>query len=326
MALRGEEPPLRHFCCCMAFFMFLAIPSGADATQEGTETIVLDRIAAMVNGEIITLHELRQHSSSEFIRAGVNPADTANKHQIESIMGKMLAVMIEDMLLRQEAQRLKIDVTEAETDNELRKIVQRNQVTLQEFEARITAQGGTLDMVRERVRDSILSQRIIGMMIARKVVVTEEEISNYFEEHRGDFQAEKSVDVSLIIFSPASNTSDIANRIVNGSLTFEAAAQRYSEGPVPDRGGNLGMIRWDDLAPPIKAQVMELSIGQVSDVFQVEARDCLLKLNDVKSGRNMTLEEAAPEIERILREPKMQERFVEYTQQLRSRAVIDIRL
>ena len=38
-----------------------------------------------------------------------------------------------------------------------------------------------------------------------------------------------------------------------------------------------------------------------------------------------TLEEATPQIERILREPKLQERFREYSEQLRKRAVVEIR-
>ena len=40
----------------------------------------------------------------------------------------------------------------------------------------------------------------------------------------------------------------------------------------------------------------------------------------------MTFEEARPVIDNILRQPKAMERFDEYAQQLRSKAVIDIRL
>ena len=321
-----EENPLKHLRCCLTLFMVLAVPLCASAARELPEAIVVNKIAAVVNGEIVTLHDLRQHSASEFVRLGVNPTDPANRRQIDEVMSKVLTVMIDDMLLRQEAERLKIKVPDSDVDNEIRKLVQRNQTTTQEFEARITAQGGTMDMLRERLRHSILSQRIIGMMIARKAVVTTEEINRYYEEHQNEFQAEKSVDVSLIVFSPSSNASEITNQILNGAISFEDAARKYSEGPAPENGGNLGMIRWDDLAPPIKAQVMDLTPGQVSGVFQINTRDCLLRLNDSKSGRHMTLEEATPEIERILREPRLEERFAEYTQQLRGRAVIDIRL
>jgi peptidyl-prolyl cis-trans isomerase SurA len=307
-----------------ALFVLLFMPFSAFSAQEGP--IVLNKIAAVVNGEMITLHELRQHSSAEFVRMGINPADPASRPQVDNVMSKVLSVMIEDMLLRQEAERLKIKVADSEVDNELRKIAQRNQTGMKDLEARIAAQGGTLDMLKERIRNNILSQRIINIMIARKTVVTAEEISEYYAAHKEEFSAERSVDISLIVFSPSSNAPDIAARIRSGSLSFEDAARKYSEGPSPDSGGRLGMIKWDDLGAPIKARVVEMKKGDISGLFQTNSRDCLVKLNDATSGRSMTLEEATPEIERLLREPRLQERFAEYTHQLRSRAVIDIRI
>lgn len=318
---------MRRIRYCILALAFSLVPFCAFAAQsEHIQPIVVNKIAAVVNGEMITLHELRQHSASEYVRAGINPADPAARHQVESIMSRVLSVMIDEMLLRQEAERLKLKVTDAEIDNELRKLVQRNQTDMKGFEARVIAQGGTMDMVKERIRNNILSQRIINFMIARKCVVTSEEINAYYEEHKNDFAAERSVDISLIVFSPSANADEIYGRIASGALTFEEAAAKYSEGPSPDNGGRLDMIRWEDLAAPFKAQVLQLQKGGISRVFQANSRECMLKLNDTTSGRSMTLEEAAPEIERILREPRLQERFTEYTRQLRSRAVIDIRL
>ena len=318
---------MKRISRCLAFLVFMTMPLCAFAAEaELPQPIVLNKIAAVVNGEIITLHELRQYSGSEFVRAGVNPMDPSNRSQVEQIMSKVLSVMIDDMLLRQEAERLQVKVSEADIDNEVRKLIQRNQTSEKEFEARLVAQGGTMELLRERLKNSVLSQRIIGIMISRKSIVTPEEISAYFEEHKGEFSAERSVDFSLIIFSPSSKPDDVVAKIKSGSLSFEEAARKFSEGPAPDNGGRVGSVAWEDLAAPFKAQIMELKEGEVGDLFQVNGRDILLKLNGATSGRSMTLEEATPEIERILREPRLQDRFTEYTAQLRSRAVIDIRL
>lgn len=312
---------------CIALLLLAAVPLVAGAAEGGSpERIVLNKIAAVVNGEIVTLHELRRQAGSEFIRVRINPSDPSNRREVNEIMSKVLSVMIDDILLRQEAERLQIKVSDADINNEMRMLVQRNQTSEKEFEARVVAQGGTMEMLRERIKNSILSQRITGIMIARKIVITPEEISTYYEAHKGDFQAERSVDFSLIVFSPSSKPQETYNKIKAGSLSFEEAAGKFSEGPAPDKGGRLGMIQWDDLAAPFKAQILRMKDGDVSELFILSNRECLLKLNGSTSGRNMTLEEAAPEIERVLREPRLEERFVEYTQQLRSRAVIDIRL
>lgn len=68
------------------------------------------------------------------------------------------------------------------------------------------------------------------------------------------------------------------------------------------------------------------SRGMVSGLFEVNnGLKGQLKLLSMESGDGQTLEEATPQIERILREPKLQERFREYSEQLRKRAVVEIR-
>jgi peptidyl-prolyl cis-trans isomerase SurA len=318
---------LKRIFRAILLLALIAFPFGPSAAADNASQIItLNKISAVVNGEMITLHELRQHAASEFVRAGINPNDPVARRQVDMIMSKVLTVMIDDMLLRQEAERLQIKVSDSDVDNEVRKLAQRNHLAMKDFEARIIAQGGTMDMLKERVRNNILSQRIINIMIARKSMVTSEEIKAYYEAHKNEFEAERSVNISLIVFSPSSNPDDVYLRIQKGTMSFEEAAKKFSEGPAPNNGGLLGMIKWDDLASPFKAQVVQMQKGQISELFQVNSRDCLLRFNDSISGRSMTLEEAIPEIERILREPRLQERFTEYTQQLRSRAVIDIRL
>jgi len=318
---------LKNIRCCLILLLFMAMPVSSFATERGApERIVLDKIAAVVNGEIITLHELRQHAGAELMRAKVSPSDPSSRRQIDLIMSRVLSVMIDNILLRQEAERLQIKASDSDVENELRKLVQRNQMSRQEFESRLIAQGGTMEMFKERLRNNILSQRIIAIQIARKSVVTGEEIATYYEQHKSSFKAERSVDVSLIIFEPSAKHDEVHQKIINGSLSFEDAARQFSEGPSPDSGGHLGVIKWEDLAGPFKEQIVDMNDGAVSPVFEANSRNCLIKLHSSTSGRNMTLEEATPEIERVLREPRLEERFTEYTEQLRSRAVIDIRL
>ncbi len=307
--------------------LFLFAPAQIRAAEPGKyQSIQLNKIAAVVNGEMITLHSLRQHTGPELARAGIRPSDPAARPQIEAIMTQVLDSMVSDILLRQEAVRLKVTVSESEVENELRKVVQRNQTTMKEFELRIASQGSTMDIVKERLRNSILSQRIVNIMISRKIVVTNEEISKYYTEHAKEFSAEKAVNISLLIFGPGAKPADVLRRINDGSLSFADAVKQYSIGPAPDKGGDLGTIAWQDLAGPLKAEVATLQDGQISGLFQLNMTDAAVKLNSSSTGKQMTLEEATPDIERILREPRMRERFTEYTQQLRKKAVIDIRL
>ena len=320
---------LKKLCLFAILLSFLAFPQVAGAT-EGERgkplSLAVNKIVAVVNGEIVTMHDLRQHAAGELSRSRLNPKDPAAHAQIEVLMRRVLDVMIENILLRQEAERLKIKTTDQEVDNEIRKLIQRNQMTQQQFEASLAAQGARMDLLKERIRNNILSQRIIGIMIARKIIVTPEEINAYYDEHKREFVAEKSVDFSLIVFAPKTNTVGIVKRIRSGSLSFAAAATQYTVGPAKERGGHFGKARWEEIALPLREHMQNLAAGDLSDVFQLDGRDTLVKINEITHGRSMTLEEATPVIEQQLREPKLQGRFHEYMEQLRSRAVVDIRM
>ena len=115
-------------------------------------------------------------------------------------------------------------------------------------------------------------------------------------------------------------------RIRSGKLSFEQAARQVSVGPRAQEGGDVGVVDWNSLDPTWQDRLSQLKPGDVSGLFEVNnGLKGQLKLLSMESGDGQTLEEATPQIERILREPKLQERFREYSEQLRKRAVVEIR-
>ena len=68
--------------------------------------------------------------------------------------------------------------------------------------------------------------------------------------------------------------------------------------------------------------------GDVTDIFELQGRKAQVRLYRPGGGeiKMLTFEQARPMIDGILRQPKAMERFEDYTNQLRSRAVIDIRM
>jgi peptidyl-prolyl cis-trans isomerase SurA len=66
--------------------------------------------------------------------------------------------------------------------------------------------------------------------------------------------------------------------------------------------------------------------GGLSPLLSSEGKTVLFHLHATGEGERQTLEQAAGQIEAFLRQPRMEERFKEYTQQLRNKAVVDIRL
>ena len=94
---------MRSLALVIALFV-LSPALGASAAQ-------VNKIAATVNGQIITMLDLQKEALPEFARARINPNDPARKAESDEILRRVLDMMIMDKLVAQEAKRLKATVS-----------------------------------------------------------------------------------------------------------------------------------------------------------------------------------------------------------------------
>lgn len=281
----------------------------------------INKIALVVNGEMVTMHDLRMHTAAELGRRGIGPGDP----QVAKVEHDVLDNIINDFLLRQEAKRYQLSVSNAEIEDELQRARQQNAMSGPEFEVMLKKQGITMEMFKKRIADNLLRQRISTFMVSRKVFVTEEEIKSYYEKNKATIVAEKTVDFSLLLIPENKNIQDIYGRIKKGSLSFEAAAKEYSEDRSAKDGGHIRGVPWARMLPEMKKLIESLTDGQVTPIMRTRGGYVIIRRDAVTPERALSFEEAKPRIDAKLREPLLEERFKEYTTQLRNKAVIDIR-
>ena len=286
----------------------------------------LGSIAAVVNGEMITRYDLDTEAATEARRRGVDPQKPADAEKMDQLRRQVLDGMINSIILTQEARRMKVNVSDSDVDAELQRMIASRKLTPEEFKRQLQAQGTTEESVKKRIHDSLLRSRLLATMVGRKVVVTKEEIAQYYEQHHESFKSNQRVRFAVIVYPPTENAEKYAASIQSGATSFEKVARTVSVGPRPQEGGDVGSVEWTDLDPLWQDRLAVLTPGQASPLFDVNGLKTQLKLLALESGSGQSLEEATPQIEKILREPKLQERFVEYNEQLRKRAVIEIRL
>ncbi len=286
----------------------------------------LNRIVAVANGEMITYFDLDRAASPELMRAKLNPKKKADKAKIDDIMLKILDGMILDILIRQEAKKFKIEASEADVDAEIATIIEGQGVDEKKFYADLEKQGISKELMRDRVRNRLVSNRLIGSMVSRTVFApTKEEVAAYYNEF-GALTTGRAAQFSILVYAPNQPVRDWADSIKAGRISFEEAAQRVSIGPERQKGGKLEEMPWEQIDERIRNQIIKLKPKQVSALFKLDqyfAQIKLLKYNPGVTPKN--LEEAYPQIEAIVRNNKMNERYKEYGEELRKKARIDIR-
>ena len=301
----------------LSLILVLACASMAGAAQ-------INKIAAKVNGQIITMYDLQKAALPDLARARVNPTDMA---KAKPILARTLDMMIMDILIQQEAKRLNISVSRRELDDEITGMMQGRGMTKEQFEKQLTQQKIPLAEFRKNQETALLRQKVMGMEVGRRVVVTDEEIKAYYESHKDTLYDRKGLHMGVLVYHPKAPAKSVAAQIASGKISFAEACAKYSIFPKPDRGADVGPVDWEHLNPEFNKRLLAMTPGETSSMFEIQkglfAQVNLFSPDGAKELKKYTFEQAKPIIDGILRQPKAAARFDEYTGQLRQKAIIE---
>lgn len=307
--------------CINRFFPLLVICLFWVTAAPAAE-LTVNKIAAVVNGEMITLHDLRMHTMAEMARQRLKPNDP----KAGAIQKEILNSMINDILMRQEAKRYQLSIPASEVEEEYQNAIKRSGMPVDRFEAGLKTQGITVEMYRKRIEDTLLRRRIANFMVMRKVFVTPEQVAEYYQQNRSQFDGERTADFSMVLLSGKSNAPQIYQQLKAGKISFEAVAQEHSSDRSAQEGGRIRGVPWVNMPPEMQKLLTSLADGGISPLLRTKDGFVVIRRDGIHEAKPLTLQEATPRIEEILKAPLLDERFNEYITQLRGKAVIDIRI
>lgn len=288
----------------------------------------LNKVAAVVNGQVITMFDLQKEAIPDLAKARINPNDASRASEVDKILRSTLDKMIMDILVAQEAKRLNATVSKSEVDSSVSRFMKDRKISKKQMEAQLAKQNMTVDSFRKEIEKSIMRQKVMSREVGRRVVVTPEEIREYYEAHKDSLFNREGLHMGVLVYAPNVNAANIASQIKAKKISFTDACAKYSIAPNRDKNGDTGAVEWDRLNPEWDERLNNMRPGDVTDVFELQGHKAQVYLFRPGGGeeKQLTLEEATPQIDAILRHPKAQGRFEDYSRQLRKKAVIDIRL
>ncbi len=290
---------LRNILIFIIFFSF-AICANAK---------ILDKIVAIVNGEVITLYDLKKEIKKASLSQGLN-ISLNNKEVVK----QFLSDMINKILFKEEADKLGIKVSKYEVDNQLEQIIKSSELTEQEFETELKKQGLSIEEIRKSIEDNIKINKLISYMVRSKVVVTEEDIKKYFEEH--NMKLKQKEIANLILFQ--SNNKELLKKIVVSGEKFDA--------PRGVKTMDLGEVDVDALQQSWKDALKGVKKGHLTPIFEVNSKYFRVYVKEIKIVNPLADDRTIQKIKNKIYAKKLKKRYVEYISKLRSKAVIEIRM
>ncbi len=167
----------------------VVILSGTALAEKQPGWVEVDRIAAVVNQDVILASELARRVAPMSPGPGKPPPAGAERQVLEQ--------MIDELLLTQEAARARITVEDADVSGALQEIKKQNRLDDAGLAKALAAQGYTMELYREDLRQQILRLRAINLIIRPRVTVRDDEVQAAYKEAKkaqptlGTFEAEK---------------------------------------------------------------------------------------------------------------------------------------
>ena len=318
--------------------LFAALAIGGHSSRAGT---VIDRVAAVVNDEIVLESEVN-HAANQTFKAEVGDVDLSTaegQRKYEAHRRKMLDMLIERVLIGQKAKEMKIDITEDEVRNAAESVRTQNNLTLEQFAEALRGQGfASLDEYRKAMRKQLLQLKIINQEVRSRVTVGDDEVRSFYSQSvRQAAGDQMQVHLRQIFMAVPPNASESqleqrrreANKVVaelRAGLDFTEAAKKYGDDAASKAGGDLGWLQRGDLPTELREPVAGMDANDLRGPISSERGLHILQLVEKKSGEVRPFEEVKEELRRQIYEQNMEKAILNWTKELRRKAHIDLRI
>ena len=307
---------------------FLIIPTvcvmlfGPGMTRSTGASVVLDRVVAVVNDEIITLSDLQR----EDLKKGSASRDD---HLV-------LEDLIDRKLQLAAAKRSGIDVTDSELAEALAEIMKRNRLDRKQFDAELAKDGLTYDQYRSELREQITLSRVFNKNVRSGLVMDEAELRAYYERNQKVYAQPEEIRVRQIFIKlPDNATPSQAVAVKERARTayerarrgedFAGLVRELSESGNAAAGGDLGFMRRDHALPEIEQATRSLKPGEIAGPLQFASGYHIIRLEEVRTPVT-PFDKVKDEIQTTLYQQKLDNTYRTWLQTLRSDSHIENRL
>lgn len=313
-----------------AIAWFISPRTAGAATGEGASSAkVVDRIAAVVNNEIITEVQLSAAMAARAGRDRGAKPDTATRQET-------LDRLIDDALFNQIMSKSKTEVTDDDVARAIANVLHQNRMTVDQLKGELAAKGIPYEEYRKQIEKDIRRVKFTNQVIGPQVKITDQDLRDFYQRNQERFRGGTSAHVAEIVLpldgiqteAEMKALGETAVAIVakaRKGASFESLAKQYSKGPNAAQGGDLGMMSIKDLQPEIANVVRALKVGDVSDPFLLGNAIAIVKLISLPEISPDDFEKMRDQIYSALYDQKIEETLTSYLQRERQKAFIEIR-
>ena len=323
-----------NFANAKKLFQFAAIvaltlvflPAMADEKKPSEEN------AALVNGVAISMEQYNKELNIQLDRIA-RQGQQLSDEQTAALKTNVLESLIEREVLFQQSEKVGIQITNPNVDEQLAAIKKRFP-SEDEYKTALEKMNLSEDEVKAQIKRGLAIRELIDQEITSKVAVTEEESKAYYAGNQQLFKQPEQIKASHILIKVDAKADEaqktearkkieeVQQKLKDGG-DFAELAKEYSEGPSGPKGGDLGYFRRGQMVKPFEDAALALKPNEISEIVETRFGYHLIKVYDNKPERVMTYEEVKDRIMQRMKQQKIEKDAIQYVDKLKKDAKLE---
>lgn len=291
----------------------------------GFSSLEQGEVLVTVNGVTITEEEVQEELSKL-------PSYYLSSIDEETLRTTILDQLIARRLIEEQEGLLGVIVSEQEIKEAITALMEKGELTEEEFMERLKEQNVTEESLKEIIRQQLAINKVIQQEVLANINVTEQEINNYFDQSKDLLIQVRASHILLCYEGTLRCTqnrtkeeayglaTEIIGEITNGDSLSDIATT-YSDDPSASvNKGDLGWFAKGQMVPEFEEAAFRLNIGEMTtEPIETAFGYHIILVTDKKE----TLDDVKEEILQTLTFEKQKAAVEAYINALRERANIE---
>jgi parvulin-like peptidyl-prolyl isomerase len=292
---------------------------------------IIDKIFAVVNGEIITYSELKsaENEMSRYLMQQYEGEEL--EKQVNEMKKNLLNRLIEQKLILSYAKDKDYDV-DGIVELIIKDIKKQNNInTDEELKAALASQGLNYDQWKQQLKETQIQQQFIRDKVGSKVKIDSSTIMEYYKKNIIEYTIPEKFSLNCIFLSKENYLSSASlkekMKTIDSELemnTFIEIAKKYSELPSEDNNYFLGEFKKGELDANIEEASFKLKEGEHSGWIETETGFYITQLIKRTESKLVEYKLVREEIENKLKMAEQEKLLKEYIEQLKKESHIKI--
>jgi len=292
---------------------------------------IIDKIFAVVNGEIITYSELKSAEIEMTRYLAQQYQDEELEKQISEMKKNLLNRLIEQKLILSYAKDEDYD-TDGILELIIKDIKKQNNINSdEELIAALASQGLDYEEWKKQLKETQIQQQFIREKIGSKIKIDSSSIMDYYKKNIDAYTVPAKYSLNCIFLNKENYLAPSAlkekMKTIDTELqtnSFEETAKKYSELPGEENNYFLGEFKKGELDAKIEEVSFQLKKGEHSGWIETENGFYITRLIKYTESKLVEYKLVREEIENKLKLDEQDKLLKEYIEQLKKESHIKI--